>query len=100
MTDTYEIDEFDQVAPYKSGRRCNDTRAYRDATELELTQKHEIERLEVENEILWDALKFVSESTEAGRWDMDKPRPSHDGATMWARASRALDIIHDLRKDV
>lgn len=42
---TYEINQFQQVVPYTSGRRCNDTRAWRDATELELQQQEEIKEL-------------------------------------------------------
>lgn len=32
--------------PYTSGRQCADTRAWRDATELELAQREEIAQLE------------------------------------------------------
>ena len=48
MSDTYEINDRDEVIPYISGRRCNDTRAWRDATELEIQQRDEIARLESE----------------------------------------------------
>lgn len=52
MSDTYEINDRDEVIPYTSGRRCNDTRAWRDATELEIQQRDEIARLESEVEKL------------------------------------------------
>ena len=48
MSDTYEINDRNEVVPYTSGRRCSDTRAWRDATELELQQRDEITRLEKE----------------------------------------------------
>ncbi len=60
MSDTYEINQFDEVVPYSFGRRSNDTNTYRDATELELQQREEISELtqtieRLENEI--DQLK-------------------------------------------
>jgi len=48
MSDTYEINNRDEVIPYTNGRRCNDTRAWRDATALELQQRDEIASLERE----------------------------------------------------
>ena len=48
MSDRYEINRFDEVVPYTNGRRDNDTRNYRDATELELQQRDEIDSLENE----------------------------------------------------
>lgn len=48
MSDTYEINESNQVVPYTSGRKCTDTRAWRDATDLELQQQEQIEQLERE----------------------------------------------------
>ncbi len=48
MNDTYEINESNQVVPYTSGRKCTDTRAWRDATDLELQQQEQIEQLQRE----------------------------------------------------
>jgi len=48
MSTTYEINDRNEVIPYTSGRRCNDTRAWRDATDLELQQREDIARLESE----------------------------------------------------
>ncbi len=48
MSDTYKINESNQVVPYTSGRKCTDTRAWRDATDLELQQQEQIEQLERE----------------------------------------------------
>jgi len=48
MSGIYEINERNQVVPYTSGRKCTDTRAWRDATELEIYQKEEITQLERE----------------------------------------------------
>ena len=45
---TYEINNRNEVIPYTSGRRCSDTRAWRDATELELQQQDAIKSLETE----------------------------------------------------
>ena len=57
MSDTYEINERDEVVPYTSGRRCIDTRAWRDATELELAQRDEIGAQSKTIEELRDALE-------------------------------------------
>jgi len=48
MSDTFEINERNQVVPYTSGRKCTDTRAWRDATDLELQQQEQIGQLERE----------------------------------------------------
>jgi septal ring factor EnvC (AmiA/AmiB activator) len=48
MSDTYEINERNEVVPYTAGRRCNDTRSWRDATEMELQQRESIVQLERE----------------------------------------------------
>jgi hypothetical protein len=42
---THEINKSGQVVPYTSGRQCTDTRSWRDATELELSQRDEIAAL-------------------------------------------------------
>jgi len=49
MSDSYSINEYNQVVPYTSGRRNSDTSSWREATELELSQRDEIDRLEAEN---------------------------------------------------
>ncbi len=46
MNDTYEINESNQVVPYASGRKCTDTRAWRDATDLELQKQEQVKQLE------------------------------------------------------
>jgi hypothetical protein len=48
MSDTYEINERNEVVTYTAGRRCNDTRSWRDATEMELQQRESIVQLERE----------------------------------------------------
>jgi len=48
MSETYEINERNQVIPYTSGRKCTDARSWRDATDLELQQIEQIEQLERE----------------------------------------------------
>lgn len=62
MSDTYEINDRDEVIPYTSGRRCNDTRAWRDATELEIQQRDEIARLESEVEKLEAKIEDLQDS--------------------------------------
>lgn len=52
MSETYEINDRNEVIPYTSGRKCIDTRAWRDATELEIQQRDEIKSLEIEVEKL------------------------------------------------
>ncbi len=71
MSDTYEINESNQVVPYTSGRKCTDTRAWRDATDLELQQQEQIEQLERElaeareqRETLAEALKLCEKHLE------------------------------------
>jgi len=61
MSNTYEINENNLVIPYTSGRKCNDTTAWREATELELLQKEEIEELKIEIEDLKGDLEFRRE---------------------------------------
>ena len=57
MGDTYDIDKFNRVIPYTAGRKNLDTNSYRDATELELTQRDRIAELEAENERLNNFIK-------------------------------------------
>lgn len=52
MSTTYEINEFDEVVPYISGRRCNNTLTWREATDLELSQRDEIKELNLKIEEL------------------------------------------------
>lgn len=54
---TYQINEWDEVVPFTAGRGCTDTRAWRDATELELQQRDQISRLEAQVVGLRDALE-------------------------------------------
>ena len=54
---TFEINEWNEVVPYTNGRRCTDTRAWREATELELQQQEEIQLLNKEVEQLKDKLE-------------------------------------------
>ena len=68
---TYEINNRNEVIPYTSGRKCTDTRAWRDATELELQQQDEIKSLETEltevteqRDRLAEALKYQKELNE------------------------------------
>ncbi len=46
MSTRYDINKFDEVVPIVDGRVSNNTREYREATELELQQREEIEALE------------------------------------------------------
>ena len=46
MSTRYEINQFDEVVPIYDGRVSNNTREYREATELELQQREEIAILE------------------------------------------------------
>ncbi len=65
MSDTYEINRFDEVVPYISGRRSNDTRAYRNATELEIQQRDRIEELEKEVEHLTSVIENIRRTYDA-----------------------------------
>lgn len=65
MSTTYDINEFDKVVPYVSGRKCSDTKAWRDATELELEQRDKIAELEAENQLLNHAIQTVGGATIA-----------------------------------
>ena len=46
MSTTYEINQFDEVVPIHGSGISNNTREYREATELELQQREEIATLE------------------------------------------------------
>lgn len=46
MGTRYGINRFDEVVPVYDGRVSNNTREYREATDLELQQREEIETLE------------------------------------------------------
>ena len=46
MNTRYDINKFDEVVPIVDGRVSNNTREYREATELELQQREEIATLE------------------------------------------------------
>ena len=52
MGTTYEVNGFNQVVPYDCGRRCNDTRLYRDLTNFEEQLLEQIKELEKENDEL------------------------------------------------
>lgn len=56
----YEIVNDDQVAPCDGGRMSTDTRTWRDATELELRQRDELNEAEQENERLRQQLAEVA----------------------------------------
>ena len=58
---TYEINDRNEVVPYTSGRRCTDTMAWRDATELELQQQDEIKTLETELTAVTKQLKAAQD---------------------------------------
>jgi hypothetical protein len=45
MSTTYDVNEFNEVVPYLSGRKSNDTRLYRELTEFEEQLLEEIEEL-------------------------------------------------------
>lgn len=64
---TYEINQFNQVVPYTSGRKCTDTIAWRDATELELQQQEEIRELkQIISDLEYD-LSNMQEELESHR---------------------------------
>ena len=56
MSDSYSL-VGNQVIPYTSGRKSNDTNTYRDATELELEQQQIIQRSEEKIQQLVEALE-------------------------------------------
>lgn len=73
MSIRYDINRFDQVVPIFDGRVSNDTREYREATELELQQREEIATLEKEIEGLKEELEEVKEKAwnkESEMWGM------------------------------
>ena len=61
---TYEINDRNEVVPYTSGRRCTDTMAWRDATELELQQQDEIKTLETELAAVTEQRDRLAEALE------------------------------------
>jgi hypothetical protein len=94
MSDTYEINESNQVVPYTSGRKCTDTRAWRDATDLELQQQEQIEQLEREltearqqRDTLVDAAQAVVDRWDAPTWKELEPTAKMIGALRKAIAA-------------
>ena len=75
---TYEINARNEVIPYASGRKCTDTREWRDATELELQQQDQIKKLETElaamtkqrDDLAENRAEWI-ESAERGRRKID-----------------------------
>jgi hypothetical protein len=65
MSDTYEINERNEVVPYTAGRRCNDTRLWRDATEMELQQRESIVQLERELASVTEQRDRLAEAVES-----------------------------------
>ena len=57
MSNTYQINEYNQVVTYTSGRKCLDARNRREATDLEIQQSAEIEELEIQIEELKQRLR-------------------------------------------
>jgi len=64
MSDAYEINERNEVVPYTAGRRCNDTRSWRDATEMELQQRESIVQLERELASVTEQRDRLAEAVE------------------------------------
>ena len=64
MSDTYEINEHEEVVPYTSGRMNLDTNTWRDATELELQQRDAIAELESQLTTLQSAHDKLKERVE------------------------------------
>jgi len=87
MTDSYHIIDG-QVVPFRGGRKCNDTGAWRDATPLELqlqeqlaeskhviaAQAAEIEALQAEIERLAEAVRGWWEEHRPIGWTEDQHR--------------------------
>ena len=65
MSDSYQINQFDEVVLYQDGRQSNDTRTRRDATELELQQQSKIAELEERIETLWGVACRERDEAEA-----------------------------------
>lgn len=91
MSDTYEINDDNEVIPYTSGRRCNDTRSWRNATDLELQQRDEIVRLESELERKGDELR---EQLAAERALAD--RLASELSDLWHNYSLWCDAYDDM----
>lgn len=72
---TYEINNRNEVIPYTSGRRCSDTRAWRDATELELQQQDAIKSLETELAAVTNERDEAREDSIITRNDDNYPKP-------------------------
>lgn len=60
MADSYHINDNDQVVPYSGGKMNTSTDSWRDATELELTQRAEIAALEEQIEFYKSFVPFES----------------------------------------
>jgi hypothetical protein len=69
MADSYELRDG-QVIPFSGGRMHTDTTSWRDATELELEQQAEIERLEKLVEELEEKIVTLEEAVAAAVLDV------------------------------
>jgi chromosome segregation ATPase len=91
---TYEINARNEVIPYTSGRKCTDTRAWRDATELELQQQDQIQNLERE---------LTAARAEIERLDTVGIHSCHDNCQRWTcvlrRELKAVTEQRDQWKD-
>ena len=94
MNETFEINERNQVVPYTAGRKCTDTRAWRDATELELQQQEQISQLERE---LAEARAQIEANHEA---TLAIERMVYDARAQRDRMAEALrELCETLLKD-
>ena len=83
MSTTYEINSRHEVIPYTSGRKCTDTRAWRDATELEIQQAGEIKSLE-------SRVSELEEKLDAAQNDWSEAR---DDAQAFAQDSIRMEWL-------
>ena len=92
MSDTYQINELDEVVPYRAGLKCTDTITWRWATDLELEQRDEIVRLKGRVEGLTDSLTETLAEMES----LMRTKPPYQGGLNIAeRARHALSLYND-----
>jgi hypothetical protein len=99
MNDTYEINELGQVVPYTSGRRCNDTRSWRDATELELAQKQELEELRADMEQCKNIITNLRKTVVRYRWQRDEAKALLPNAVEKEDRERSINVVRGELKE-
>lgn len=93
MADSYDINDDNEVVPYYGGRMDLSTDHWRDATELELEQRDEINNLEAELEKAQERIKELEEQTKKLLESY-----THQFLEVGKRRQESTDLRHELSR--